>query len=144
MSTLMVSELFSELEHEMRFTQTGRIHIAGLYPYLLKFGSPVGTFTLSLIKGATTLFSKSFTSSEISSSNYAHAFHPVLPDNPIQIEAGLYTVKLTSSGYAFTSSDYIGWIQQHENIQNSMEYTPSNDTKNPLTIRIKTYSEGIQ
>jgi len=143
-STLLVSELITELEHEVRFSQTGRIHIAGLYPYLLKFGSPAGTFTISFIKGATTLFSKSFAATSISATAYAHTFYPVLPDNPVQIEAGLYTIKLTATGYSFNSSAYIAWIQQFENIQNAMEYTPENDTKNPLAIRIKTYKEGIE
>lgn len=144
MSTLLASELRTELEHEVRFSQTGRIHIAGLYPYLLKFGSPAGTFTISFIKDAFTLFSKSFGAADISPTLFAHTFHPVLPDNPIQIEAGLYTIKLTATGYAFNNSAYIAWIQQHENIQNAMEYTPISDTENPLTVRIKTYKEGIQ
>jgi len=143
-STLLVSELITELEHEVRFLQTGRIHIAGLYPYLLKFGSPAGTFIISLIKDSVTLFSKSFAASEISATAYAHTFHPVIPDNPVQIEAGLYTIKLSATGYSFNSSAYIAWIQQFENIQNAMEYTPENDSQNPLTVRIKTYKEGIE
>lgn len=144
MSTLLAIELLTELETEIRLTQTGRIHLAGVYPYLLKFGNPSGSFTVSLIRGATTLFSKTFLASDISSVAYAHTFHPIIPDNPIQIEAGLYKIKLTATGYTFSSSDYIGWIQQHENLQNTPEYTPANDTQNPLSVRLKIYKEGIK
>ena len=144
MTTLLATELVTELEHEVRFLSPGRIHIAGLYPYLLKFGSPAGTFTVSLIKGAVTLFSKSFAAADISATAYAHTFHPVLPTNPIQIEAGVYKVKLSASGYTFNSSAYIAWIQQHENIQNAMEYVPTSDLENPLTFRFKIYKEGIK
>lgn len=143
MTTLLCSDLKSTLEREVSFTEVGRIHIAGLYPYLLKVGNPSGTFTISFIKNSITLFSKSFISSEISTSSYAHCFYPILPDNPIQIEAGIYTVELSSSGYVYDSSNCISWVQQHENIQNKITYVPSSDEENPLTIRIKTYIAGI-
>lgn len=143
MTTLACKDLITSLDHEVRFTHDGRLHIAAIIPYLLKFGNPAGAFTLKLISGSEVLFSQSFTASDISDQPYSHTYHPIIPNNPIQIEKGLYTIRLESSGYSFSNSDYIAWIQQHEDIQNQMEYTPENDFENPLTVRIKIYKTGI-
>lgn len=144
MTTLVCEELRTTLEEEIRFTHFGRIHLAGLYPYLLKFGNPLGTFKVELLKAGNPIVSETFSSAEISATGYAHTFHPILPSNPVQIEPGLYTLKLSATGYAFNSSAYIAWIRQHENIQVPMEYIPGNDSKNPLTFRVKLYKQGIE
>lgn len=111
-------------------------------------GSPSGTFTIQIEGINGTILSKSFTSSDIKTSldttnNNAHVFYPVINDNPCQIERGTYTITLSSSGYTQTSSSYIGWIQQFEDIQNVLSYTPSGIGSRPLAVRIKDYKEGI-
>lgn len=143
MTTLLCDSLYTFLDHEIRFISPTRIHIAGIYPYLLKCGHPVGTFTVSLIKNSVTLFSNSFSESDISSAAYSHTFYPVIPVNPIQIEPGLYTIRLSSSGYSYSNIDFISWIQQFENVQNEMEYVHTGSSQNPLALRIKTYKSGI-
>ena len=144
MSTLLVDQLKTELTHEIRLTSLSRVHISALYPYLFLYNSPVGTFTLSILKDAVTIFSQSFDSAAIKISmattdDYAHVFYPVIPPNPLPIEAGLYTIKLSATGYNPSESSYLGWIKQHENVQNNLEYTPVNDTYNPYAIRIKVF-----
>lgn len=144
MTTLVCDDLYTYLEQNVRFLSPQRIHIAGIYPYLLKMGNPSGTFTFSLKKGSVTIFSNSFIASDISSSNYIHTFFPIIPTNPVQIEIGLYTLRLSASGYAYASNSCISWVQQFENIQNEMEYVPTYPGANSLSTRIKTYSEGIK
>lgn len=143
MTTLLCDSLITYLDHEIRFTSSQRIHIAGIYPYLLKCGHPVGTFTVSLIKDSITLFSNSFSESDISTYDYIHTFHPVIPSNPIQVEPGVYTIRLSSTGYTYNDINFISWIQQFENVQNEMEYVHTSTSQNPLALRIKTYKSGI-
>jgi len=144
MTTLVVTDLVTDLEQDVRFNLNTRCNVAALYPYLLMFNSPAGTFEFELIKSSVTIFSKTFTSADIktslsTSNNYAHVFYPIIPTNPIQIEKGLYTIKISASGYTATSSSYLGWIQQYEHIQTDLDYTPANDSENPVSIRIKEY-----
>lgn len=144
MTTLLVDKLGTSLEQNITVTGTERVHIAAFIPYLYVFNIPDGTFTFQLIKSSVVIFSQSFTSADIKTSvgtanNYIHSFYPIIPTVLVQMLAGNYTVKITSSGYTATEASYLGWIRQHENIQNGIDYTPTSDRKNPLAIRIKTY-----
>lgn len=144
MTTLLVDKLGTSLEQNITVTGNDRVHIAAFSPYLYIYNSPSGTFTFQLIKSSVVIFSQSFTVADIKTSlgttnNYMHCFYPIIPSSLVQMAEGTYTVKISSSGYTASNSSYIGWIKQHENIQNGIEYTPSSDKQNPLAIRIKTY-----
>lgn len=148
MSTILANELITTLEQDFSFNLNTRCHIGGFYPYLVMYNSPVGTFKIELLKGLSVIFEKEFTSSDIktalvTSNNYAIVFYPILPDNPIQIENGNYTIKLSSAGYTYSATSYLAWIQQHENVQNIMAYTPVYDSENSLAFRIKELKEGV-
>lgn len=149
MTTLVCQTLYTELTQDVIFSSNERLHVGCLSPYLLMMNAPAGTFTLEFIGPNGSVFTKSFNSSDIKASipttdNYAHVFYPVIPDNLVQIESGSFTIKLTSSGYTPTNTSFIGWVQQHENIQNEMSYVPGNDAGNSLSVRFKSYKEGIQ
>ena len=145
MSTLLVQRLETELAQTLSYNMSGRCQVGGFYPYLYMHNAPSGTFTFELLNGDDdVIMTKVFTSADIktslsTSNNYAHVFYPIIPTNPIQIEYGNYTIKLSASGYSSSDSSYLGWVQQHENIQNIMDYTPAFDTQNSLAIRIKEY-----
>jgi hypothetical protein len=145
MSTLLVQRLDTELAQEIRYTSPKRCSVAAFIPYLYLHNAPSGTFTFELLNSDDDIiFSQQFDSADIKASipttdNYAHVFYPVVPNNPIQIESGLYTIKLSASGYSPSSTSYLGWIQQFENLQLEMDYVPENDSENPLSIRIKQY-----
>lgn len=147
---LLVEELGSvDLEQEIRLERSDRYHIGALSPYIYMHNSPSGTFTITLKRGIETIFSKSFTSAEIktalgTTNNYAHVFYPIIPDNPIQLESGLYTVVLSSSGYSKTISSFLGWIRQHEDLNNTLDYVPDSDFQNPFAIRLKILDRGIK
>lgn len=148
MTTLVVNPIGASLEQEFTYNLNDRCHIGAFYPYIVMIGAPAGTFTCELIKGVTTIFSKTFTSVSIKSSlsttnNYAHVFYPIIPDSPVQIEKGAYKLKISTSGYIETNSSYIAWAQQFEDVQNEMPYTPIGIAENSLAFRIKTYKEGI-
>lgn len=143
MSTLVVNEIVDSLEQEFTFNLNTRSHIGAFYPYLVMINQPLGTFAFKFFKGATELFSVDFTSIDISTESYAHVFFPIIPENPIQLEKGQYKISITTSGYTKTNDSYIGWIQQFEDIQNEMSYTPIRTEENSLAFRLKIYKEGI-
>jgi len=147
-TTLVVNPIGASLEQEFTYNLNERCHIGAFYPYIVMIGAPSGTFTFELIKGVTTIFSKTFTSTAIklslgTSEDYAHAFYPIIPDLPIQVEKGTYKLKISTSGYTETNSTYLAWAQQFEDIQNQMSYTPSGILENSLAFRLKIYKEGI-
>lgn len=145
MSTLLVQRLETELTQELRYNLSDRCQIGALIPYLYMHNSPAGTFAIDLLNSDDEIIiSQEFDCDDIkaaleTSNNYAHVFYPIIPTNPIQIEYGLYTIKLSATGYTPSDSSYLGWIQQFENIQNVMDYVPVNDAQNSLAIRIKEY-----
>ena len=146
---VLVNKLTTILEQEVDYTLNKRAHIGAIYPYIVMVGAPTGDFTFGLIKGVTTLFSKTFDCDDIKLSltttdNNAHAFYPIIPTNPTQIEKGSYKLRLSASGYTATSTSYLGWAQQFEDIQNEMSYTPSGDEQNSLAFRVKVYKEGVE
>ena len=146
MTTLVNTILETELNQNVTYSNETRLSIAAFYPYLLMYNSPVGTFSFSIFKGVEEIYTKAFTSADIKSSiettdNYAHVFFSIIPENPIQIEKGVYTFKLQASGYTLSTSSYLAWIQQHENIQTELESEIENFTELPFSVRIKSYTE---
>jgi len=147
MTTLLVQDLKSELVHDFALALQTRQSIGAFILFLYLHDSPSGTFTFEILKDAQVIFSKSFTSSDIktamdTSEDYLYAFYPIMPDDPIHLERGEYQAKLSATGYK-NGNSFLGWVQQHENVQNEMAYTPSNDSANPLAMRIKVLKQGI-
>jgi hypothetical protein len=141
-TTLVVQKLDNELIQDFRLKLDERYNVGGIYPYIYMHNAPAGTFTIQIIKGVTVLASKSFDCDDIKSAldttdNYAHSFHPVLFDSPTQLGRGLYSLRLSSSGYSPTESSFIGWTQQHEDLNNILDYTPGSDAQNPLAFKLK-------
>lgn len=148
MSTLLIQELKDELSQEFKLNLSERFIIASFAPYLYIHNAPAGTFTLDIIKNSAIIYSVDFTAAEIiadmgASSDYVRAFYPFLPDFPLAMEKGTFTAKLSATGYAYNNSSFIGWIQQHEDLNNLLDYVPVDDTKNPLAMRIKIYKQGL-
>lgn len=146
---LLVDTLVAvSLRQEIRLERPDRFHIGAISLYLYMHNSPGGTFKLSMERNSLLVFEKEFTSAMIKASlgtvhNYAHVFYPIIPTNPIQLENGLYELVLSSSGYAYAASSFLGWIRQHEDLGNKIDYVPINDSENPLSTRIKILNRGI-
>lgn len=146
---LVVEELVStNLEQEIRLERSSRYHVGAISPYIYMHNAPSGTFTITLKRGVETIFAKSFTCADIKTAlgtlnNYAHVFYPIIPDAPVQLESDLYTVVLSSSGYTMNASSFLGWIRQHEDLNNILDYVPTADYENPFSIRLKILDRGI-
>jgi hypothetical protein len=149
-TTLVIEKLQTELFQEVRYNNSDRVHVGAFIPYLYLHNAQADYFTFELEKDSVVLFSKNFTVSEIKSAlpttdNYIHVFYPIIPSNPVQIESGLYKFKLIAgTNYINSPTSFIGWIKQHEDIQNQMDYIPVDDSQNSFSIRYKSYKEGIE
>lgn len=101
-----------------------RLHLEGIRPWLYLHNDPAGTFTLTLKDGANILDSVDFTVSDLKNGagfadNQYHKGYFDLRLNAILHHDRLYTLELSSSGYAFAGSSYLGWIKEFENLTNS-------------------------
>lgn len=144
MSKVIINELTTELEQSFRLELNERYSIGAVIPYLYMHNAPAGTFRLTILSGVNVRAEKTFTSSDIktelnTTSNYCLVFHPVVFDFPVQLDAGTYTARLSATGYTGTNTSFIAWCQQHEDLNNQLDYVPASDQANPLAMRLKTY-----
>jgi len=143
---ILVRDIDPEISQSITLKLQSRYILKSIAPYLVMVGAPSGTFTFQLKSGLITLFEQSFTSAELkaalnTTNNNAYVYYPFLINK--RLKKGTYTLKITASGYSPASSSFIGWAQQHEDIQNQMEYLPSNDGENSLAFRMKIVKEGV-
>lgn len=147
MSTLLVQTLNDKLEQEIEYSGTNRALMASFVPYLYIHNVSGATFKFEIERNSNVIFSQEFTSEQINLSVggvYAHVFYPIVPTNPVQLEAGIYKFRIEAvSGYVAGPS-FIGWIQQHQDTQNEMDYIPIDDSQLSFAIRFKKYQEGIK
>lgn len=151
MTTLAIQPLYTgaSLSQSFNLSLKTRYHIESIAPYLYIHNAPSGTFTLSLYDSIDALiYSKTFTSTAIktslnTASNYAHVFYPLITNGALKIEAGEYRAMLSASGYAYAPSSFLAWVQQHEDLTSELDYVPSDDSRNPLSLRVKVYKRGI-
>lgn len=144
MTTLVVDELKTTLTQTFTLTLNKRYNIGGIRPYIYMHNSPSGTFTLKIKSGANTLASKDFTSAEIktdmsTSDNYVHIWKGLLFDTPIQLVKGSYILELSSSGYSYSASSFLGWVKEYENIFNEVSGTPLSYFDNPYSFQLFEY-----
>lgn len=121
MTTLVCDELIGTLTQTVNLSYDTVYHIAGIKIKLLMYNAPSGTFTLSLKSGATTLASDTFDSAEIktdlsTANNYAHIYKALTFNLPLK--KGAYDLVLSSSGYTYSESSFLGWCKSFENIYN--------------------------
>ena len=141
MTTLVLEELKSTLQQTVNLTLNRRYNIEAVRPLLYMHNAPAGTFTLSIKSGVNTLTSKSFTSADIKSdlstvNNYAYLWKNLTFSEIALLKNGSYILELSSSGYTFSSSSYIGWIKEHENLFNETSGTPLTDLDNPFSYQL--------
>ena len=143
---LVAQTLSGSLEQRVMLRHTKRYVIGSIIPYFLMVNAPSGNFVFKVLKDSLEIFSHTFPSANNKTSlgitdNFAHVYFPIVPDD-LQLEQGEYVFRLESD-YSPTFTSFLAWIQQHEDIQNEIDYTPSGDQENPLTVRLKILRKGI-
>jgi hypothetical protein len=121
MTTLVCDELQTTLTQTVNLVYDRVYHIAGLKIKLLMYNNPTGTFTLSLKSGSDVLASAAFTSADIktdlsTTDNYAHLYKAL--NFSLPLKKGSYDLVLSSSGYTFSTSSFLGWCKSYENVFN--------------------------
>ena len=121
MTTLVADELITTLTQTVNLSYDRVYHIAGLKIKLIMYNAPSGTFTLSIKSGATTLASTDFTSADIktdlsTADNYAHIYKALTFSLPLK--KGAYDLVLSSSGYTYSATSFLGWCKSFENVFN--------------------------
>lgn len=104
--------------------KTNRLHLTAVRPWLLLYNDPPGAFTLTLKDGSDILDSKDFTVAELKAGagfndNEYHKGFFKIDLNAILHHDRTYTLELTSSGYSFSGTSYLGWIKEFERSTNS-------------------------
>ena len=145
MSILLVETLQTELVQDIDYEGETRVEIAAFIPYIYFHNVTGAVFTFKIERDSEIIFTQDFTSEEIRlvTGNYAHVFYPIIPINPVQIEAGSYKFKIKAKSGYLAGEQFIGWIKQYVDVQNEMSYTPIDDSQNTFAIRFKKYREGI-
>lgn len=145
MTTLLVQPLRDSLEQSFTLKYNKRYVIGCISPYIYVQNKPSGTFTFKVQKDGSDLFTATFTAQDVldsieTANDNAHVFYPVVTDG-LFLEKGEFKIVLESN-YSSSDSSFVGWIQQFENTQNSLDYTANSDNKLPLATRIKIYERG--
>lgn len=149
MTTFLTEPLRDEpLIQKVEVLGGSRIIIASIAPYLFFYNNPSGTVVVKIKSGAITIFSQDIDLSLIKSqvgttADYMHLFYPVIPAKALLLEKGEYSISIEAGTYSYSNGSYLGWSSQHENIQSIFSYTPIDDTKNPLALRIKVFNKGM-
>lgn len=141
----VVQELTSELSQSFSVTDEVGLRIGAVRPYLYAQGTVAGTFRMALFYNSVEIATTAtFTASDMKTAagfvndyfavNYYKAF-----TGAVGLPRGDYEIKLISSGYTYSTTDYIGWIIEHENARNAMSYTPANDSQRSFSFDLYGY-----
>lgn len=144
MSRVACEELITTLiqPHRQLISQ----NIAGIKPYLLAASPSITSVTFEIIQGAVTLFSKTLTFAEIKamgSTSYDnwHGFVTFANDDGLYLQEGDYEIKMSATGYTYSSSNFIGWCKDIVcTIGNTYGTAPTNYTMNPYSYRLIEYA----
>ena len=140
---LIVDELLTTLENE--FTMTENAVISNVRPYLYIAGSPAGTLKCSIFNGATEICTFTQTIAAIRSSfgdpNFLHGYVNFAMDKAVYLPSGstLKVVIEGTGGYVYDVNNYVGWIQEFENLKTTPTTTPGGDLDKPHTFELWGY-----
>lgn len=145
MSTVVADELITTLTQPIVVSTP--LNIASIKPYILAVSPSIGALKLEILQGATVLFSKSLTFSEMkamlnTTENNFHGFFPFFPTGSIYLSPGAYSIRLSATGYTFSTNNYVGWCKDHTryfgNIDGSL---PSDFRMYPYSFKLLEYQQ---
>ncbi|GEM_PF-2197895 len=127
MSSHIVHE-FKETSLEQLFTVSEKRSLKAIAIKVYLHNDPSGTFTLSLKNSSDeVIISKSLTWAEIvtgagfTANEYHYGYLLFSFDRYVNLfDLTNYKLVLSSSGYSFLESSYLGWIEPHENVLNGV------------------------
>jgi len=121
MTTIVCNELKTTLTQSVNMNYDRVYHVAGLKIQVFMYNNPTGIFTLSIKSGSDVLANASFTSADIktdlnTTDNYAYIYKAL--DFSLPLKKGSYDLVLSSDGYTFSESSFLGWCKSYDNVFN--------------------------
>jgi hypothetical protein len=141
MSTLVFDTLETELNQEIVIGNQLGLNSPQIMPWLYFLNNPAGTFKLGIYSGVTLISEKSFNLSDLktqlnATGNSGHLFFH-LEFTGIRLPFGFYTLKLSSTGYTYSSTSFLAWCKEWESkFDANPKYGVDDFTGNPLAVRI--------
>jgi len=140
MTVLLVEELKTTLEQDFTLAGSRVYQISALRPFVCMYAAPSGTFTFSIKSGSNVLGSVSFTSADIqsdlnTSNTYAYLHKALEFTNDIPLRAGAYTLEMSSSGYIYSASSFMGWAKNNDTYF-TIDGAVNNLTNNPHSFEL--------
>ena len=144
MSTLLVEPLEGTPLTQEFTLKSQRLNLTAIRPRLYLHNDPTGTFTLNLKYNGNIISSADFTVADIKSgasyndNEYHHGF--IKLDMGAVLNLGFtYQLELTSSGYTFAESSYLGWIKEFENQTNTFSTSVTTIDEYPFGYQLWGY-----
>ena len=139
---LVVEELRTSIDQD--FTPKRVTNAVAFRPNLYIAGSPSGSLKITVLDGSTEIASVTQTIADIRANlgnpNYVHGVIRFTLSEIIRLSRDTYTLRLEGTGgYSYSNSDYVGWVQNHENLINEPDTTPTSDLLNPYGFELWSY-----
>jgi hypothetical protein len=142
MTTLVADQLITELVQPLSIYRD--MSLVGIRAKLYFHNSPSGTFYFNFYKNGDLFKSVMFTSawSKLQIGTLDQSFWiDMAIQEPINLSQGDIVVKLESSGYLFTSSAWLGWCKDFNQVSGNVIGTPIDFTEHPFILRLIEYTE---
>jgi len=135
-----MKELETTLEQSIEVTRELGIRLKAIRPYLFLNNLTIRNFRLAVFSGSTevattaTFTAQNLKDSLSTANSYCAVNYYIRFSQSVFLKKGIYTVRLISSSYSYSTSEFIAWIIEHENEKNAMSYVRLNDTENSFAF----------
>jgi hypothetical protein len=139
-STLIVEELITDLEQEIKVTHG--IQVATIRPWVYFHNNPAGTFYFNIYGTSGLVKSFSFNYLDVKTASglteaYFHS-HYAISMTPFLLPRGTYTIKFEHSGYTYDTNSFVGWCKDVFHFGRTYG-DAENYTENPYSFTIIEY-----
>jgi hypothetical protein len=140
---LILQELNTELVQAITTTKILNLYAFRLHLY--KQGNPSGSLFVRIkdAQGGTIADSEPISISSISNADYFHGYVRFLISYPLKINTE-YFISLKQSGYSFSESAFIGWVQDLGLQRVTATYSPNTSYNSPLGLEVWAYEHLIR
>ena len=139
---LVCRELKTSIDQTFDLLLDRRYQIQEVSVNILMYDAPVGDFTFEILKSGSPVYSYEFDCDDIKAAlntadNYAHLYFP-MPAN-LMLSRGQYVARLSAANYTYSSSSFIGWINDWEGFK--FEEITEQALERPNAFRMITYDD---
>ena len=139
MTTLVVDELVSQLVQPIYIKK--KIKALAVKLHLYVHNMPTGSFKFQILKEGDLYAEFPFSCDDLKSSfggttSYFRVFFPFAVGSKINFEEGNYTLKITSTGYTYSQTSFLGWCKDWQGYFGDVTIVPESYLEFPYSFRI--------